>query len=146
MSGNFVFTFVFLLFLFNVLIAETDICREHCLVSYDGCNTCDCVDGDTTVCTHLPCPRVQHKESICKECFEGYSWNNNTKQCENEHICAQHCQIYYDGCNDCICNKNNSLTVCSELVCFWKDTPECIECDAGYVWNSKTMECEKKMF
>jgi len=145
MSGNFGLNSLFLLLCFAALSNGNELCSKHCLVYYDGCNVCGCKDGETTLCTEMKCPKSTEGDFICKECESGYSWNNKTRQCENQNICRNHCQVYFDGCNECICNKNNSM-VCSKLVCFFQETPKCSQCDNGYEWNPNTMECEKKCF
>jgi len=116
-----------------------DNCGENCDVFFDGCNVCNCGSG---ICTHKTCD--EYETSFCATCIDGYYWNNNTRQCENQDICPQNCQLYYDGCNECVCKGNNGSLICGKLVCFQKEKAECLECNAGYEWNPTTMKCEQK--
>jgi len=55
------------------------------------------------VCGKLVC--FQQETGKCLECDDGYEWNQKTMQCEQK--CVDQCEVWFDGCNDYICEDNN---------------------------------------
>ncbi len=38
------------------------------------------------------------------------------------HLCVQ----WFDGCNNCTCNRSGRLDACTQQYCFWRGRPRCI--------------------
>eukprot|EP01084_Bolivina_argentea_P115517 205407_1 len=56
-------------------------------------------------------------------------------------ICGvfDNCAVYYDGCNDCMCDINGEI--CTENICERFEQSRCIQCKDGYELNNVTGEC-----
>tara|TARA_Y100000310_G_C20379891_1_gene667584 strand:+ start:338 stop:562 length:225 start_codon:yes stop_codon:yes gene_type:complete len=47
---------------------NTDL--NNCKVAYDGCNTCQVIDGKITSCTEIACGNNYLKKPVCKEYYK----------------------------------------------------------------------------
>ena len=87
----------------------------------------------------MACPALEVNE--CTECMGGYTLDGNGG-CKPFCGGFEHCSSYNDGCNDCICNHDQLVEGCTKKLCFTEGVPQCTSCDAGYLLNESSGECE----
>jgi hypothetical protein len=129
-------------------------CPTNCASWYDGCNTCACVNGRTTICTKRYCKKKgrayckKRKCPTCKtmRCRSGYRCVNirGCGKCIKRIVskrCPTNCSTWYDGCNTCRC-VNGRIMGCTKRYCKRYTRPYCkkkkcptcktIRCRSGY--------------
>jgi hypothetical protein len=40
--------------------------------------------------------------------------------------CPRLCVEWFDGCNNCTCNRSGRIDVCTQHYCFWRGRPRCL--------------------
>ncbi|XP_049767859.1 uncharacterized protein LOC126101208 [Schistocerca cancellata] len=87
------------------LVTKQVKCRSSAKVFSEGCNSCICVDADSSpVCTNWPCTDSGRTHS-------------NPKRMKRS---SQHCEPYTSykkSCNICFCNMDGTNAVCTNLSC-----------------------------
>jgi len=81
--------------------AYAGTCPKNCISWFDGCNTCQCRNGRTTICTKKFCKR------------KGRAYCKKRKRVTR---CPKRCAVWYDGCNTCQC-RNGRITACTRRAC-----------------------------
>jgi hypothetical protein len=41
-------------------------------------------------------------------------------------VCPRLCTEWFDGCNNCTCNRSGRFDVCSQHYCLWRGRPRCL--------------------
>eukprot|EP01084_Bolivina_argentea_P072478 131601_1 len=128
---------------------------DNCQSYQDVCRHCECGKNGIDTCTQTnKCPTPDEISKMillppkCTKCNNGYVLTDNGN-CELiKPSCGgfENCEIYNDGCNNCICNEN-SIDSCEEKICAipidGPIPPICILCKNGFHMNKITKQCEK---
>jgi len=131
----------------------SDICPKGCKKWFDGCNTCDCVDGKPTGCTEMACSKKQPTKCLDKpagpECGDGNCDKGETaktcpKDCKSgggtpDGTCPKGCKSWFDGCNNCSC-VDGKVGACTKKGCPVKQPTKCLDTPASKCGDGK---CDK---
>lgn len=83
---------------------EEFLVPAECASWFDGCNTCQVVNGTITSCTQMMCSLPQPPRCL---------------------VAVPDCTYWYDGCNDCNIHPNGTIG-CTQLACQKPERPRCL--------------------
>merc|ERR1739838_602136 len=88
------------------------------------------------------CPVLERNE--CTECMDGYTLESDG-HCHAFCGGFEHCESYNDGCNDFVCDHQQHIEGCTRRSCLdgvLETDMQCTSCEAGYLLNAASGECE----